>query len=243
MEKENIKDIEINFQEIFLAVFKRIWIPIIAAVVFYVAGFWYSANKITPLYTSQAELLVISNNAAYSSQSVMMDDNFTKNYIHLIKNNHTILGNVIEKNELDMTPSQLSSKISVSSPAETQIIMIRVTDPSPIAANAISNSLCVEAQKYITEELIKADNIRITNPGTLPTKPSSPDVGKNAVTAAVLAFLAACGVIAVIHLVNDSLVSVEDVEKRLGIKVIGKIPYSRKLGNKRSFASRKETEE
>lgn len=240
MEKENTKDIEINFQDIFMAIIKRIWIPIIAAIIFYIAGFWYSTNGITPMYTSQAELLVISNNAAYSSQSVMMDDNFTKNYIHLIKNNSTILGNVIEKNNLELTTGQLSSKISVSSPAETQIIMIRVTDPDPVVASTISNSLCVESQKYITEELIKADNIRITNPGTLPTKPSSPDIGKNAVTAALLAFILACGVIAIIHIVNDTLDTVEDVEKRLGIKVIGKIPYSRKLGNKRNLIPHKE---
>ncbi len=243
MEKENVKDLEINLQEICLAIFKRIWIPIIAAVIFYFAGFWYSSNRITPMYTSQAELLVISNNAAYSSQSVMMDDNFTKNYIHLIKNNQTILGNVIEKNNLEMTVSQLSSKISVSSPAETQIIMIYVTDKEPAMANAISNSLCVEAQKYITEELIKADNIRITNAGTLPTRPSSPDVGRNAVTVALLAFVVACGVIAIIHIVNDALVTVEDVEKRLGLKVIGKVPYSRKLGNKRNLVSHKEANE
>ncbi len=240
MEKENVKDLEINLQAICLAIFKRVWIPVIAAVIFYFIGFWYSSNRITPMYTSQAELLVISNNAAYSSQSVMMDDNFTKNYIHLIKNNRTILGNVIEKNNLEMTVPQLSSKISVSSPAETQIIMIYVTDENPIVANTISNSLCVEAQKYITEELIKADNIRITNAGTLPTKPSSPNVGRNAVTAAILAFVVACGVIAIIHIVNDALVTAEDVEKRLGLKVIGKVPYSRKLSNKRNLVPRKE---
>ena len=71
MEKENTKDIEINFQDIFMAIIKRIWIPIIAAIIFYIAGFWYSTNGITPMYTSQAELLVISNNAAYIQQTAL----------------------------------------------------------------------------------------------------------------------------------------------------------------------------
>lgn len=241
MEKENTKDLEINLKELCIVIFKRIWIPIIAAIVFFVAGFWYSSNRITPMYTSQAELLVISNNAAYSSQSVAMDDNFTKNYIHLIKNNRTILGNVIENNNLELTVSQLASKISVSSPAETQIIIIRVTDPDPIMAKTLSGSICIEAQKYITEELIKSDNIRITNDGTLPTRPSSPDVERNAVTAALLGFLGACAVIVLLYLTNDALVTEEDVEKLLGLKVVGKIPYSRCLGNKKTLVTDKKS--
>ena len=241
MEKENVRDFEINLREICLVLLKRIWIPIIAAILFYTAGFWYSTNRITPMYTSKAELLVISNNSAYSSSSIMMDDNFTKNYLYIIKNNHTILGNVIEKNGLDMSVSRLSSKISVSSPEETQIIIIYVTDSDPVMAQKISNSLCNEAKRYITDELIKADNIRITNEGTLPLRPSSPNVSKNATSMAFFGFVLACGVILLVHIINDAITTVEDAEKRLGLKVIGKVPYSHQLGNKRTLVPRKKS--
>lgn len=241
MERENVRGLEINLKEIFLVIVKRVWIPILAAIICFGAGFWYSTNKITPMYTSRAELLVISNNAAYSSSSVMMDDNFTKNYIHLIKNNHTILGNVIESCGLQMGISQLSSKIRVGSPAETQIIVINVVDPNPVMAQKISNSLCREAQRYITDELIKADNIRITNEGTLPTRPSSPNVRKNSLSMGFFGFVAACLAIVAVHLINDAITTVDDVEKRLGLKVIGKVPYSQQLCNKKNLVTRKKS--
>ena len=37
----------------------------------------------------------------------------------------------------------------------------------------------------------------------------------------------------VLYMLNDKLVTPDDVENRLGIGVIGKVPYSRKLGEKR----------
>ena len=243
MERENVKEFEINLREIFLVIVKRIWIPILAAIIFYGAGYWYTTTKITPMYTSRAELLVISNNTSYTSSSVAMDDNFTKNYLHIIKNNPTILNNVIEKCELEMSASQLSSKISVSSPMETQIIVIYVRDENPVTAQKICTSLRDEAQRYITDELIKSDNIRPLSEGTLPLRPSSPNVRKNSVSAGLLGFVLACLVLALVHMLNDAITTVEDVEKRLGLKVIGKVPYSHQLGNKRNLAVRKKSKE
>lgn len=243
MERENVKEFEINLKEIFFAILKRIWIPILAAIVFYGAGYWYTTNKIVPLYTSRAELLVISNASTYSSSNVAMDDNFTKNYLHIIKNNPTILNNVIENCGLEISASQLSSKISVSSPMETQIIVIYVRDANPVMAQKICTSLRDEAQRYITDELIKSDNIRPLSEGTLPLRPSSPNVKKNSVSAGLFGFILACLAIAVVHMIDDAITTVEDVEKRLGLKVIGKVPYSHQLGNKRNLVTRKKSKE
>ena len=140
-----------------------------------------------------------------------------------------------------MSVSRLSSKISVSSPEETQIIIIYVTDSDPVMAQKISNSLCNEAKRYITDELIKADNIRITNEGTLPLRPSSPNVSRNATSMAFFGFVFACGVILLVHMINDAITTVEDAERRLGLKVIGKVPYSHQLGNKRTLVPRKKS--
>ncbi len=238
MEKENNKNIEIDLKGLVLFLSKKLWVSVIAAVIVFATVYWYSSTKITPLYTSKSQILVMSNNAAYSSQSVLMDDNFTKNYVHIIKSNKNILQNVIDQNGFEMTAAQLSSKMSVSSPDETQIIEISITDPDPAMAKNLSSYICIEARKFITEEITKTDNIRVIDPDTNPpSNPSSPNVTNNSVSSAVVAFLVVNVLMASLYYINGTLVTVEDVEKSLNIKVIASIPHSQTYAGKKNIFS------
>ena len=243
MEKENGKNLEINVKELFSIMLKKLWITVVVAAIFFGATYWYSTNKVTPLYTSKCQVIVISNNAAYTSQSVVMDDNFSKNYVYIIKTNKTILRNaLVQYNEteevpLDLTPEQLASMMGVSSPAETQIIEISITHPDPVTAKKLSKYICVEARKYITESVAGTDNISVIDPDpNPPVNPSSPNTMSDSVTAGLVGFILANALIAVIHFLNDAVVSKEDVENYLDLKVIGAIPHSQSFAQKSSVS-------
>lgn len=77
---------------------------------------------------------------------------------------------------------------------------------------------------------IKAVNVVET--ANIPDEPSSPSVPKNGVIGGLLGILLAAAVVIIVYLTNDTVKTPEDVEKYLGLSVLGTIPYSSKMGNK-----------
>lgn len=77
---------------------------------------------------------------------------------------------------------------------------------------------------------IKAVNVVET--ANIPDEPSSPSVPKNGVIGGLLGILLAAAVVIIVYLTNDTVKTPEDVEKYLGLSVLGTIPYSSKMGKK-----------
>lgn len=85
--------------------------------------------------------------------------------------------------------------------------------------------------KHIQQVMdIKAVNVVET--ANIPDEPSSPSVPKNGVIGGLLGILLAAAVVLIVYLTNDTVKTPEDVEKYLGLSVLGTIPYSSKMGKK-----------
>ena len=70
--------------------------------------------------------------------------------------------------------------------------------------------------------------------GQIAESPSSPSLIKNSMIGAMLGFIAACGIIIVLHLLNDTIRTSEDVEKYLGINVLGLIPLEEGVSKRKT---------
>jgi uncharacterized protein involved in exopolysaccharide biosynthesis len=65
----------------------------------------------------------------------------------------------------------------------------------------------------------------ITKPASLPLEPESPNRKKLAVMGLILGFALGAGSILIVEIFDDSFKKVEDVEKALGLTVIGTVPH------------------
>lgn len=218
---------EVDLLGLFLYLKKRLWIILIALVLFTFGGYVKSAFLTTPLYTASTRMYVL--NRTYDDRVVYTD--FTaSNYIlydykELISGRN-VTKEVVEKLGItDLSPSKLSDMITVTSPENTRILEIAIRDSDPLRAANLANAVREEAAVQI-EEIMDADSVKLVYEAEIPKTPSSPNVAQDTFLAAVLGVVITVAVLAVIYLMDDTIRTEEDVEKRLGISVLGVIPMT-----------------
>ena len=241
------KELEINIPGMFMAIIKKIWIVILAAVIVGAGAFLYFKNTYVPVYKTTVGLYIIGNKQDPAAvTSVQIATNIAKDYELLIKDPivlDKVSAAIKEKGicEKDGTPisvSRLSRSISVESPENTRILRITVNWGSAKDVQVIANA--VRDAAY--EELPKITNVPAS---TLSPAYEGTLIGSNVLRNTVIfAFLGACLaalVIAVIYVLDDKISSRKDIEQRLGISVLGVIPNvlkARKLADEYRYYGR-----
>mgnify|MGYP001138844708 CR=1 FL=1 len=236
----NNDEVEIDLGEVFHLLLSKLGVIILSGIVFCLAAVMGTMLLITPKYESTTKIVVLSkqDSSTLTNQDIQTSTSLTKDYAELIKS-RTVTEGVIAQLKLDMTHEELLKKLSVDTPTDTRVVSITVTDTDPYTAAQIANAVRDIASKHIQQVMdIKAVNVVET--ANIPDEPSSPSVPKNGVIGGLLGILLAAAVLGtgawavviIVYLTNDTVKTPEDVEKYLGLSVLGTIPYSSKMGKK-----------
>jgi len=134
-----------------------------------------------------------------------------------------VLDRVIEKLEIDMKPSQLKDKITVTSEGETEIIRITVQDKDPGFAMDLANALAQVFMEQVVS-IMKLDNVQIIDVAKIPEEPVKPRPLLNTAIAGVLGVMLGMGVVFLIEYLDNTIKTPEDIERYLGLPVLGIIP-------------------
>ena len=150
-----------------------------------------------------------------------------KDYREIILSQN-VLSQAIEELKLDMTPAELSKKISVSVPTDTRILSITAKDGNPKEAARIANGLRnVAAEKIIA--VTKVSDVTTLDEAEVPQSPSSPNIRRNV----LLGFIAGAGLMVVLMVVvevlDDRVKRPEDIEELMGLTLLGIVPDIKKL--------------
>lgn len=136
----------------------------------------------------------------------------------------------IDKLGLDMTAAELQQEVEASVPAETVLIDVSVTDPSPTRARDIANTLADEfvvmAAGLETPELGEPPNARVVvqQRAELPSRPMSSKSARILVIAAVMGALLGVVIAVVRDRMDDSVTSSDDLEKSTGVGALADVP-------------------
>ena len=216
-------EIEIDLMEIFYALKKKIAIIILAGILGGGIGFGISNYLIVPQYSSESMIFVMSKETTIASLAdLQIGSQLTKDYAVLIKS-RTVMEKVIENLGLNMSYRTLRNKISVENPSATRIIEINVTDPDPEMAKLITDEVADCASNYISEIMEQAPP-KIIEYGNLPISPISPDIPKHIFIGAILGTVLVAVWVVVSVLLNDTIMTEEDITKLIGVPVIAAIP-------------------
>ena len=150
-----------------------------------------------------------------------------KDYREIILSQN-VLSQAIEELKLDMTPAELSKKISVSVPTDTRILSITAKDGDPKEAARIANGLRnVAAEKIIS--VTKVSDVTTLDEAEVPQSPSSPNIRRNV----LLGFIAGAGLmvvlLVVVEVLDDRVKRPEDIEELMGLTLLGVVPDIKKL--------------
>ena len=215
---------EIDLAELFDYFFRRAYIIIITALVFLVGGLTYTVFLKEPLYKSDVNVILVSKNSQSSSlqSEIAANQKLAATYRELVTS-RSVLNEVIEDLDLTYTVSQLQKMISVQNVNETEIIKIAVSSSKPKEAKEIANVVAVKFQDEV-KDIYNLENVSIVDKAVLAKEPYNINVVKESIIYIALGVVLSCGVIFVIYYFDNTIKSIDQVEKRLGIPVIGTVP-------------------
>lgn len=222
---KNNEEIEIDLREIFAVLLDKLAVIILVAVLGAIVAFTYTKFMIAPTYSSKTQIYVMNTSSATNQPSLgelQSSTYLTKDYLILCKS-MPVLKKVIEELQLDINEDALASKISVSTPNDTRIITIAVTDTDPWMAKNIADAVR-EAAKVQIVDVTGVEAVNDVEEASLPDTPVGPNMRLNIIIGFLLGFVIAVIIIAVKFMLDDSIKSQEDIEKYLGISTLGLIP-------------------
>ena len=216
---------EIDLAELFEYFLKRAFIIVITALVFLVGGLTYTVFLKEPLYKSDVNVIIVNKNSQSSSSlqsELAANQKLAATYRELVTS-RSVLNEVIEDLDLTYTVSQLQKMISVENVNETEIIKIAVSSSEPKEAKEIANVVAVKFQDEV-KNIYNLENVSIIDKAVLAKEPYNINVVKESIIYIALGVVLSCGVIFVIYYFDNTIKSIDQVEKRLGIPVIGTVP-------------------
>ena len=233
MEETKDREVEIRFKDLFV-VFARVWwILLIVGIV--VCGGLYGILKKTHVnqYTATATVYINRPSGTLQAAQVSISNALVGDYVKLVTMGKTL---EVVRATLGITPEALPNAtfekmISVKNSSDNRWIELSVTAEDPKDAVDLVDALAKASVYSFNEELlggehyskyyntVDTDNpensVRISNP-----------ISK---TKILLIGVAACLIVYLIffflYVMDDKINTPEDVEKYLGLNILGQIPY------------------
>ena len=215
---------EIDLLELFFVLWSRAVIIILVVLFTAILGFMYSYFLVTPQYESTTKIYILNKNesSTVTYSDVQLGTQLTKDYKELI-NSRYVLEEVINSLGLDTTYDSLKNKINVTTPSDTRIVSITVTDPDAVLAMNIANAVRETASAHI-ENVMDIDAVNVVETANMPTEKASPSYSKFTLIGGVAGAFLVCVVVIIGHLMDDTIKTSEDVERYLGLSTLGTIP-------------------
>lgn len=231
-------EMEIDLKELFFELLNH-WKMIAVSIVLVAAiALVWSKFLITPMYQSTSQLYVLSKSTSITSVAdLQIGTNLTSDYMEVISG-RPVLDQVISNLGLEDDYASLYSRVALENPADSRIMKITVTDADPDQAKLIADEIAEVSSAYISEKMDQ-DPPNIIQYGYADNDKVSPSVGKNTVLGAMIGFLLAAGMVTVTYLLNDTIVSPDDIEKKLGIHVLASLPMDEEENDVSTKAGRR----
>ncbi|WP_059173407.1 YveK family protein [Bacillus sp. FJAT-27445] len=195
---------------------------------------------LTPIYQASTQILV---NQAKTEQN-MYNYNEIQTNLQLINTYNVIITTpaildlVVKELNGEYTTGQLSSKISVASEKQSQIVNITVQDENPKTAAKIANTIAMVFQEQIIS-IMNVDNVTILSPATVTDgqAPVKPKPLLNVAIALIVGLMLGIGLAFLLEYFDNTIKSEQDVEKVLEMPVLGAVAV---MGDTRDLDSRTE---
>lgn len=218
--------IEIDLVELLGVILHNLWIIIVSGVIVAAVALLVSYFIITPKYESVTKIYVISKTNAdtMTYSDLQAGSTLTKDYKELVKS-RPVLEEVLAETGIDVELKDLEEQITVEVPTDTRIVSITVEDKDPYEARIIADSVRIAAAKHI-QEVMDTEAVNVVEEASLPIEKSSPSILMNTAIGYAVGLFLAIAIVMINYIMDDTIKTPDDVEKFLGVSVLGSIPYS-----------------
>ncbi len=220
---------ELNLKDIFNMFWTKKFEIILIIAIAIVIGFIYSYVLLKPEYKSTTSILLAKSNTAQAddgtitSSEITLNQNLVATYSDLIKT-EKVLTQVINNLQINKTVEELQKNIQVSAKDDTEIIKISVTDADSEMARRIANEAAQVFITQIAQEYYNMDNVYVVDEARAESAPYNINHTKDLVIFVAAGFVIACIYVLIANMLDTTVKSKEDIEKKLGLTVLTSIP-------------------
>lgn len=207
----------------------HVWQIVLATLLVLAILVGYSVFTYEAEYTSTATVYIIrqeesSSGSTYSpSTSDFSLALSTVNDCKLLLTSHKVLDQVIEDLGMEISYKRLCSMISINNPTNTRYLEISVTAPTPSDAKIIVDKLC-EVGRVSMVDIMGINQVNQVDMGTFNELPSNDMIGVLCYVGALGTAVLVYAIYLILFIFDDKIVTPEDVEKYIGVSVLGVIP-------------------
>lgn len=228
MEKQKIavEEDQIDLLELLNVLYSHLLTILLCALLAGGAACLYSMYFITPLYQADIKMLV---NARYDSFTTTVNVNditaaesLVDTYAVVIKSDR-VLGLVIEEMGLDTNWVTLDRMIKVSAVPNTAVIDIVCVADDPEFARQVVMTISEVAPEQIVDA-VEAGSCKVLTNAYSSGIPISPSIKKNTLLGVAAGGCVSGGLFILLHLLNDTIQSEEQLAEVTGCPVLSTIP-------------------
>ena len=219
---------EINLKELFDYFVSKWFIIAITGLVFVVVGASYTVFLKTPMYNSYTTMVLTTNNEnSNTNQSITQSDitlnkNLISNY-RVIMKSHSILNQVINNLDLNISAEQLKKQVNVTTEDDTEIIRISVNSENSENARDVANEIARVFSNDVAR-YYSIKNVAIVDYAEVASNPYNISLLKTTVLALLVGIVLACAAIFIMFYFDTTIKSVEEIEGKIGLPTLGVVP-------------------
>ena len=199
---------EIDLKEIFQLLWRKKVRFILIILLFIALGIGYTEKLVVPRYETTTD--------------VTLNSNLVSTYSELVKSNK-IIRQVISNLGIDSPEEEVRNNVKVSAISDTEVIEIKVQNEDPVVAAKIANEI---SKVFIdtVKEYYGIENVHIVDEAEVSNEPYNVNHIKDIIIFVFVGCVFAIVVIFMGYMFDTTIKSVEDIENKLGVRVIATLP-------------------
>lgn len=219
---------EIDLKELFEFFKSKLSLFIVIVVGVCLVGSIYGLIIQKPMYSSYTTVILGSTETTITQNDVTLNKNLVNTYAEIVKSRR-VLDQVIDELSLDINYDELVGMISVTAVNNTEIIKITINDSDAIVAKNIAN---ITATVFADEvsNLYNMDNVNILDEAIASENPYNINIVKQIVIYFMIGLVLAAGVLFIIYYFDRTIKSVEQVEQKIKLPILGSVQEYSKGG-------------
>ena len=219
----------------YVRILRRGWPIVLACVVLGLAAGIGLTLATTKVYQADVQVFVATSSSA-SPSDLANGNTFTQDRVQSytsIANGPEVTGAVIKQLHLNLTPQQLSDKITADAPLNKVLVNLHVTDNDPSTAAKLANYVAAKFNQVVQQtEQTDANGkavvkLTVIHPATVPTSPIKPNKLLNVGLGFVVGLLVGVGVVVLRDVLDNTVKGPADFEE-LGVPVLGMVPLDKR---------------
>lgn len=212
---------EIDLREFWSIIKKKEWIIALTIILLIAASAFISFFVLeTEYYTFTT--LIINDKYNEDFTDIVTNDRLIKT-LREIANSRLIINKSMYNLGLDPTLLDVSKKINISVIENTGIIKIEVYDKEPKLASEMANEIANVFIEYVKNNY-QTLQVKVINKAEVPIVPRKPNIKLNLAIGGLLGFLMGILLAFFLEYFEDTIKTSNDLQKKIGLSVIGKIP-------------------